>query len=430
MRCDVAAFIGFITRERWPQGARTGDFVTLQLRRPGPLLEYRVQDLFPENGPPPVDAGDFVSTLHQEQQDLLMDQTLGDLFDPATVFAARRFFENGGLSCHLFAVCIESPADLRVSGRGDGREKKIYEHLHYLLDHLRVEEDISLLAAPCVAWWPCRLERREEAGGLRDRVVSDADGLYDVLLAHCQEMTNRFLVIDTPMGLHGEGLLQWVTHLRERDRSNRSFGAVYYPWVRHGDDFAPPSGAIVGTYARVEREHDPYGVVWAPANVTVRGVGEPENRLNWSEARSLAAQGVNPLLIQAGRGLVLFGARTLSGEPEWEFINSRRIVSMIAEQLRRDNEWAVFEPNDQDLWRLLERDINIRLEEIWENGVLAGDKAGQEYWVRCDTETNTPENRQAGEVSVRVRLRPVTTTEQIAIELVLGDRTEVRTGGT
>jgi len=379
VRCDVAGILGFVPRERWPDGAKAGDFVVLELRRAGQLL----------------------------------DEPRAQLFDNPSRRAARCFFENGGLKCHLFAVCLESPADLR-------RDALV---LGDLMDRLRVEEEISLLACPAAAWWPCRLTPD-------NTVESDADRLYDLLLAHCQEMTNRFLVIDAPRGVHGAALVTWVNALRDRDPPTRSYGAVYYPWVRQGEELIPPSGALLGTFARVEREHDPNGVVWSPANVPLTNVGNPEVRLTWAEGREMALTGLNPLLLQPGRGLIIFGARTLSRQPEWEFINSRRVVSMLAEQLRRDNEWAVFESNDQDLWRVLARDIDIRLSEFWERGVLAGDRAGEEYWVRCDDETNPKNERQLGRVNVLVRVRPVTTTEQISIELVLGDRTEIRTGGS
>ena len=104
-------------------------------------------------------------------------------------------------------------------------------------------------------------------------------------------------------------------------------------------------------------------------------------------------------------------------------------MSMIAEQLRRDSEWAVFEPNDRSLWKLLSRDVRIRLDELWEGGVLAGATSNKGFFIQCDDETNTPEDRAEGRVIVKVNLQPVTTTEQINIELVLGDQTEIRTGG-
>ena len=161
--------------------------------------------------------------------------------------------------------------------------------------------------------------------------------------------------------------------------------------------------------------------MWPPANTPVHGITHLEVELDWNESGDLAAQGVNPIVTQPGRGILVFGARTLSTESRWEYINSRRIVSMIAEQLRRDNEWVVFEQNSPAMWKVLERDVKARLDEFWQAGMLTGEAAGRDYMVRCDDETNPKEARDAGQMSVEVRLRPITTTEHITIDLRLGE---------
>jgi phage tail sheath protein FI len=125
-------------------------------------------------------------------------------------------------------------------------------------------------------------------------------------------------------------------------------------------------------------------------------------------------------VVQPGRGVVAWGARTLSADPAWIYINSRRIVGLIAEQLRRDNEWAVFETNDRELWKVLERDVTVRLREFWEAGLIAGTRALPEFSVRCDDETNPLELRDAGGLSVAVALRAVGTTESILVDLRIG----------
>ena len=92
---------------------------------------------------------------------------------------------------------------------------------------------------------------------------------------------------------------------------------------------------------------------------------------------------------------------------------------MIAEQLRRDNEWVVFETNRSDIWKILSRDVKARLDEFWERGMLTGAAAGRDYWVKCDEENNPREEREAGRMNVLVRFRPVSTTEHITIDLRL-----------
>ncbi len=372
VRCDIAAILGFIPRGRWPRDAAAGDFVELTLRRPRELLDHPLQRLF----------------------------------DPASRRAVQAFFDNGGDYCQLFGVCIDSEDDLRAAASAQSV-------LEPLLERLRAEEDIALIAVPGAAYMRFDFTKTGE-------VTGHADVLYRELLLHCREMANRFLIIDAPRDLHGDALVAWLSQFRGDGNELYSYGAVYYPWLMKGDEIIPPSGSVLGVYARTEREHQPFGVVWPPANVPVRAVTHPSVEMTWVEAGELADHSVNPIVTQPGRGVVVFGARTMSTDYRWEFINSRRIVSMICEQLRRDNEWVVFERNSANIWKILERDVRARLDEFWEKGMLTGKAAGKDYEVRCDAETNPKAEREAGRLNVMVRLRPITTTEHITIDLRLG----------
>lgn len=372
VRCDIAAMIAFIPQDRWPEGASSGDFVE--------LIARRLSDL--------------------------QDHPLAYLYDPVTTRSVRCFFENGGDTVHLFAVCIDHLDDLKAPSSSDGP-------LLPLFDRLRTEEDIALVAVPSAALMRCEITR----SGL---VYSEADALYRLLLAHCREMVNRFLVIDAPRGLHAELLERWLSQLRGKDPHTDGFGAVYYPWLQRGDDLFPPSGAILGLYARVEREHAPSGVGWPPANLPLWGTTHTEVDLSWDEAGRVQDAGINPILVQPGRGVIVWGARTLSTDPRWTFVNSRRIVSMITEQLRRDNEWVVFETNNRSLWKIIERDVIVRLDQFWQAGILAGTRSQEEYSVECSESTNPLALRDAGQLNVQVALKPVGTTERILIDLRLG----------
>jgi hypothetical protein len=373
VRCDITGLIAFVPRHRWPEGASAGDFTELVLER----------------------ASDFWE--HPQRY----------LFSVVSSRAVGAFFENGGQRLHLFGVCIEGPEDLCVDASLAGV-------LSALLPRLRVEEDIALLLVPDAAFLPCSSDQR-------GRISCAVELLWDTLLAHCSEMGNRFLVMDAPRGLHGDPLIDFARRYAKRSPSTRSFGALYYPWLRHGDRLYPPSGAVVGAYARCEREHTPFGVVWPPANIPLRGVADAEVGLDWRESGALGDAHVNPLIIQAGRGVVIWGARTLSYDPTWEHINSRRVVSMVSEQLRRDNEWAVFEQNDPKIWAVLERNARVRLEEFWRAGLITSDAPKGDYLVQCDAETNPPAQRENGTLNVRVQLRPIGMTEHITIDLRLGE---------
>jgi hypothetical protein len=375
VRCDIAAVIGFVPRAWWPEEAVEGDLVEVQLRRAGALE----------------------------------DDPRRELFDAVTRDAARQFFENGGSLLHLVGVCVADLGALRAPTGDDGL-------LVPLFQWLRNQEDLGLIAVPSAATWRCEVSR---TGG----VTSHADTLWDELLAHCRQAGNRFLVIDAPRGLHGELLERWVGALRDREPLSRSYGAVYYPWLVRGDRVEPPSGAVMGLVARLENERAPYGVGVPPANLPVLGFTHAEVELDWGEVGRLNDANINSFISQPGRGVVVWGARTLSRDPAWQFVNSRRVVGLVTEQLRRDNEWAVFEPNDRSLWKVLERDVNVRLQEFWEAGLISGGRSAPEFSVDCSENTNLPATRDSGIVNVEVTLRPVGTTERILIDLRIGSGT-------
>ena len=371
VRCDVAGIIGLIPRDRWPQDAASGDFLELTLRRTQDLLDHPLSGLF---GGPSCDA-------------------------------VQAFFANGGDTCVLFGVCIENEKEL-------GSAQSAASVLAPLIERLRGNEEIALLAIPAVAYLPWTMSHTGQ-------VVAACEPVYKTLLAHCREMTSRFLILDAPLGMHDGVLDRWFEGFRTLDQDNLSYGAIYYPWLQDGQKLSPPSGSILGVFARVDRDHQPYGVIWPPANVPVSGVTHPQVPLTWGEAQAIAATAINPILTQPGRGVLVFGARTMSRDPNWEFINSRRIASLISEQLRRDNEWVVFETNRPDIWKILARDVRARLDEFWERGMLTGAAAGRDYWVKCDEENNPRDEREQGRLNVMVRIRPVSTAEHITIDLRL-----------
>jgi Phage tail sheath C-terminal domain len=352
VRADIVGFIAVVPKNRWPQDAVKGDFFELRLESYAELLSN------------PGRA----------------------FFDPVTRRSVQAFFENGGVTCFLFGVCIESEQDLTVA---DPLEVAFMP----LIDRLREDQEISLLTMPCLAYLPFDIDKKGQP-------IVPWTPLVDMFLRHCKEMNHRFLILDTPRDLHEQLLIRWVTHLRKTMAPYASFGAIYYPWLKSGDEEFPPSGTIAGTYARVEREHAPFGVRWPPANEVLRGVTHPAVEVGWNEAGNFTDVGINPIL--------------------WIHINTRRITSYIAEQLRRDSEWVVFENQRPELWSIMTRMVRSRLDQFWGAGLLSGSQAGSEYMVQCDREINPPEVVDAGQVNVKIVLRPVATTESIVVELRLG----------
>jgi hypothetical protein len=373
VRSDITCFIGVIPRARWPRGADVGD-----------LLE---------------------KVVHAWEE--LATNPVSQLVDPVTLRGVMQFFENGGIEARVLALCVPSEEALLASDPAS-------ELCFAMMDRLRTDEEVGLLACPLLAYLPISYESN-------GRAIVRCQPFIEMLVAHCREMPNRFLVLDTPRGLHEEALVAWVRELRETLRENAAYCAIYYPWLMQGDAEFPPSGAVTGLFARVEHEHRPYGVHWPPANQVLKGVTHPAVQVRWREADGLIDEHINPILTQPTRGVVVWGARTLSSDPRWAHVNSRRIVSLITEQIRRDSEWAVFENQRPELWEIITRVVRGRLDQMWTAGLLTGEKAGSEYLVQCDAELNPPEVRDAGQVHVRVQLRPISTAEFIVVELRLGE---------
>ncbi len=373
VRCDITGMIAFIRAESWPEGATAGDFIELRLNRADQFWEHPRRFLF----------------------------------SATTSRSVGAFFENGGEQLHLLGVCIKDHADLLTDSSLEGV-------LAPLLERLLAEEDIALLVVPDAAFLGCTVARS-------GKVTAQVELLWLTLLSHCRKMGNRFLIMDPPRGLHDQQLVSLVEQVASRSPEIRAYGAIYYPWLYKRDQHYPPSGAMAGVYARSEREHRPMGVAWPPANVEVKGVTGLEVNLDFNESGDLAAEGVNPLIIQSARGVVVWGARTLSRDPTWQNINSRRTLSMVTEQLRRDNEWAVFETNNKKIWAMLEQNARNRLEEFWRAGLITSEAPKGDYLVQCDHQTNPPSTRNTGTLNVLVRLRPIGMTEHITIDLRLGE---------
>jgi len=261
---------------------------------------------------------------------------------------------------------------------------------------------------------------------------------YDAILTHCENMGDRIALLDAPMEVTDTTkLLEVAVATRPSATSGdessaqrgakprvseRGFGAFYFPSVTMRDPFSPkelidtyPSGFIAGICARTDAQR---GVHKAPANEIVRGALNLTYRVTDAEQGDLNANGVNVIRLFSREGIRVWGARTLaSGTSEWRYLNVRRLFNFIEESLAIGLRWAVFEPNDQSLWKSMTRDINAFLMQLWRDGALFGATPQQAFFVKCDAETNPQDSIDQGKVVCIVGVAPVKPAEFVVIRI-------------
>jgi len=236
--------------------------------------------------------------------------------------------------------------------------------------------------------------------------------IQDALLTHCETRKDRFAVLDSPEVMSGG-----VDKLpRPRDSK---YGAYYFPWIQvydpeRGNVFVPPSGHIAGVYSRVDNER---GVHKAPANEIVRGALGLRYAISKGEQDILNPKGINCIRMMMGGGIRIWGARTLSSDPSWRYINVRRLFIMVETSIERATQWVVFEPNDQKLWKRVNRTISSFLTLVWRNGALMGETPEKAFYVKCDEETNPPEVVDVGQLIVEIGLAPVKPAEFVIFRI-------------
>jgi phage tail sheath protein FI len=201
-----------------------------------------------------------------------------------------------------------------------------------------------------------------------------------------------------------------------------SHAALYYPWIKiadlssptGGSKFVPPSGHVVGIYNRTDGER---GVHKAPANEVVLGATDLELNITKGEQGVLNKLGINCIRSFPGRGIRVWGARTLSSDGSWRYINVRRLFNQVGSSLDTGLQWVVFEPNDHNLWAKVRRDINAFLRVIWRSGALFGVAPEDAFYVKCDEELNPHEIRDLGQLIIEVGMAPVKPAEFVILRL-------------
>ena len=332
----------------------------------------------------------------------------GDAASTPLVQAVYGFFLNGGGRCYV--VNVGKNKELV----GDAKQRKG-------IDTLEEVDEVAIVAAP----------------GFADAAS------YDAVLSHCEKLKDRVAILDSPdsdskfdldslktVATSGPAKPKKPDAGTTADASAgaggalaraSNYGAYYFPWIVMRDPFspadtvnAPPSGHIAGIYARTDATR---GVHKAPANETVRGALDVRYNVTRQEQGTLNSLGVNCIRQFATQGIRVWGARTRADDPQWRYLNVRRLFNQIEESIANGTRWVVFEPNDLSLWKSIRRDVTAFLMLQWRQGALMGATPEEAFFVHCDAETNPPEVVDAGQVVTVIGIAPVKPAEFVIFRI-------------
>ena len=388
----------------WPVHSKTEFFHWLQSFFAQYLVETaNLKELIDADFDDPDDAADAIFEALQSNdrlrgrfQDFLSQETVFNF-----VTAVQGFYDNGGGKAYVYMMGTKN---LNGSIRGGFGDKS---GLHAFDDC----DDMAIHCAP----------------GLKAHQQKE-------MLEHCEVRKDRFAVLDGPPVSHGD---------MEIPASDKGFGAMYTPWLRvtrpnwfvgkqdtdikgplrrkfikpdSNEVMVPPSGHVVGVISRVDNAR---GVHKAPANELVLGITGLTQSINRIEQGQYNDRGINVIRNFKDRGIRIWGARTLAtkSNPEWKYVNVRRLFIMVEQSIMSGSQWAVFEPNDKFLWTKLERDVRSFLMRVWRSGALFGNTPEEAFYVKCDSETNPRYLIDAGQVNVQIGICPVKPAEFVVFSI-------------
>jgi phage tail sheath protein FI len=326
-------------------------------------------------------------------------QSFGDIQEgnQYLAHAVYGFFNNGGTRC--WVTRIASPA------------RDLAKNLDRALLQLESIDEIALVAAP--------MPPNVDAAALNAVQAS--------LVAHCEKMQDRFAILSGTRDIKTDNLVISAddSGIWRPATNPKGYGAFYFPWIEVADPLGaagarlavPPTGHLAGVYARSDAER---GVHKAPANEIIRGALGVRYPVSKILQTTLNPRGVN--VIRDFEGTVkVYGGRTLAsdpqGDPEWSYVNVRRLVLFLRESIDEGTQWVVFEPNASELWSKIRRNVGAFLNGVWASGALLGATPEQAYFVRCDETTNPPEVRELGQVVAEIGVAVVRPAEFVIFRL-------------
>jgi uncharacterized protein len=307
--------------------------------------------------------------------------------------AVTGFFANGGVRCYVVGAASRDENGLTAA-----------------IDRLGPLTDLDLVAVP---------DAFSLAADAAQRVQAAAIG-------HCSEHGNRFAILDAPRVDTADASHPVAPTLRAWRSAITAAGqpadaALYYPWVKvaspgvAGGRAVPPCGHVAGIFARSDAR---VGVFKAPANEELIGALDLEFQVDAAVQDSLNPEGINCLRAFPGRGLRVWGARTLSADAAWLYVNTRRLVLTLARWIDANMAWAAFEPNTPRLWIRIQRELNVYLGQLFQAGAFKGASAADAFFVKCDAETNPADAREQGLVTTQIGLAPAAPAEFVIVRIV------------
>jgi len=289
--------------------------------------------------------------------------------------AVRGFFDNGGQRCYVLHVQSGAASAAQILAP---------------LDHLT---DISMVSCPDEHSIP---------------------GMTAALVAHCENHRDRVAVLAATMG---------STYVNDPPQEAQSgFAAFYAPWVlvasSRGGPAAPvhPGGHVAGAIAANDLNR---GVWVAPGNLPLAGIVGLEQQINAAQASVLNQRGIDTLRNIPPNGCRVWGARTTSSDPEWQYLNVRRYLIYLEQSLQQGLQWAVFEPNGGVLWANVRQVVENFLLNQFRSGALQGTTPQQAYFVRCDLTTMAQADLDNGQVNCLVGVAPLTPAQFVVFQIAV-----------
>jgi uncharacterized protein len=351
-------------------------------------------------------------------------------------YAVRGFFENGGKRC----VVVGVPANA-------GDVASLQATLHDLFQpngSLQALDDVDLVCVPDLMISTLR----ESPEVVRE--------VQHAILEYCWRMGDRFAIVDALPDFEAlisnadrkseasEAVAGNLKEIVSGDEIVVANGALYHPWLKvakmepssgvrdipssargrvDDTETVPPCGHIAGVYARTD---EMFGFHKAPANEVLEGVVDLQQSISDTEQAALNDHGVNCIRSFAGRGIRVWGARTLSPQSHWwRYVNVRRLFLTFARRIEHSGRDFIFEPNDASLWAGIRQRMEAHCRVLYQQGALKGQTPEEAYFVKCDTETNPVEIRERGQAICVVGLAPLVPTEFVVVHV-----TQSTTGAT